>query len=193
MRVNVGCGFWSRSSAGCRLWRLALLSVEGLSIHSCPACRHLCRVIYSSPGPSPCHWLMPPSLLALCASRLSSLVEGYFSQTGTHGPWAALFFQCFFPPPCLFFWCSFFPFKSPYLHIGKGKMWSTHWNAEIMLMKDVLLNVSQMVKIWIGELITFKLMHLLEAFIQSDGNIAFSIYFITLCAPWESNTWLWCC
>lgn len=95
--------FWSHSSAGCRLWRLVLLSVEGLSIHSCPAYRHLCRVIYSSPGPSPCHWLMPPSLPALCASRLSSLLEGYFSQTGTHGPWAALCFQCCFPPPCLFF------------------------------------------------------------------------------------------
>ncbi len=173
--------FWSRFSAGCRLWRLVLLSVEGLSINSCPACRHLCRVIYSSPGPSPCHWLMSPSLLALCTSRLSSLVEGYFSQTGTHGPWDAHCSTTPPPPPPRLVFFIFFPFKSPRLHFGKGKIWSIHWNAEITLMKDVLLNVSKMAKIWIGELITFKWMHLSEAFIQSDSNIAFRVYSLSLC------------
>lgn len=171
--------FWSHSSAGCRLWRLVLLSVEGLSIHSCPAYRHLCRVIYSSPGPLPCHWLMPPSLPALCASRLSSLLEGYFSQTGTHGPWAALCFRCCFPPPCLFFVSLAF-FKSPHLHFDKAKMWNIHWYKEITLMKHVLLNVSEMAKIWICELITFKLKHFSEAFIQSDSDRAFRVYNLSL-------------
>lgn len=55
-------------------------------------------------------------------------------------------------------------------------------------MKDVLLNVSKMAKKWIGELITFKLMHLLEPFIQSDSNIAFRVYSLSFCVLPENQT-----
>lgn len=98
MRVSVGCGFFGAIfllAVTCGAWSCCQL-------RDCRyTCRHLCRVIYRSPGPSPCHWLMPPSLLALWASRLLSLVEGYFSQTGTHGSWDAFCFQSYTqtPPP----------------------------------------------------------------------------------------------
>jgi len=153
MRVNVGCVFfWSHSSAGCRLWRLVLHSVEGLSIHSCPAYRHLCRVIYSSPGPSPCHWLMPPSPLHV------SLIE--FAWRLFLANWHTWTMSCtllsvLFSPSLSLFLCSllFFP-KSPHLHFDQAKMWSMRWYAEITFMKHVLFNVPEMVKIWICELIT---------------------------------------
>ncbi len=83
------------------------------------------------------------------------------------------------PPPRF---CVFFPSSLLNCTLVRAKCEEyIHWNAEITLMKDVLLNVSKIVKIWIGELITFKWMHLSEAFIQSDSNIAFRVYSLSLC------------
>lgn len=47
-------------------------------------------------------------------------------------------------------------------------------------MKHVVLNVSEMAKIWICELITFKLKRFSEAFIQSDSDRAFRVYNLSL-------------
>ncbi len=195
MRVNVGCGFFGAVfllAVACGAWSCCQLR----------DCRYTAALHADTSaglfivlqGPRPVtDWCLPASWpSARLAYRVWLKVISRKLAHMDHEMHSVL--SVLFPPSLPRFCVSFFPLKSPHLHFGKGKLWSIHWNAEITLMKDVLLNVSKMAKIWIGELITFKLMHLSEAFIQSDSDIAFRVYtFITLCAPWESNTWHWCC
>ncbi len=46
---------------------------------------------------------------------------------------------------------------------------------------------------WANAILLFSVMHLADAFIQSDLHYIQGTHFISSCIPWESNPWTWHC